>query len=159
MKTRYALFKVCMFNIVLTGGFCSKVDAINFSSDILNERPDSSFSKEKGEEKGIGMSVSQSEPEFPGGQDSLSSFLFKNLHQPEKLTPKGKWKHEYVGFKVEKTGKITNPKVLLSLGDKMDAEALRIVSIMPEWKPATIAGNAVDKEYILSIDFFIPEKE
>jgi hypothetical protein len=119
-------------------------------------KPDSS-SKEN--ERGIGMSVAQSDPEFPGGQDSLSAFLFHNLKQPEKLTPKGKWKHEFVGFVVDKNGKVKTPRILLSLGDKADAEALRIVSLMPDWKPATVAGNPVDKDYVLSIDFFVPGVE
>ena len=109
--------------------------------------------------RGIGNTIVQHDPEFPGGQDSLSSFLFKNLRQPEKVTSKGQWKHEFVSFTVDKSGKIKDPKVLLSISEKADAEALRIVGLMPDWKPATIDTTTVNKDYVLSIDFFVPEKE
>ncbi len=109
--------------------------------------------------RGIGNSIVQHEPEFPGGQDSLTSFLFKNLHQPEPVTSKGQWKHEFVSFMVDKKGKIKAAKVMLSLGEKADAEALRIVQLMPDWKPAMIDTTAINKDYVLSIDFFVPDKE
>jgi protein TonB len=147
-----------IFTFLFIGSFYSSAKA--GMKEVLNEKPDTTLSKkDQGETKAIGMSVAQTEPEFPGGQDSLSSFLFKNLHQPEKLSPKGQWKHEFVGFKVDKTGKLKDSKIMLSLGEKADAEALRIISLMPDWKPATVAGNPVDKDYVLSIDFFVSDKE
>ena len=72
-------------------------------------------------------------PEFKGGMKALQTFLEQNLKYPNTVCVSGK---VYIQFIVEKNGKITNPIILKSLSKKCDAEALRVVKLMPRWIPA-----------------------
>jgi len=66
------------------------------------------FAQSKGRSK-VGLSIVdpiRSVPHFPGGKDSLTSFLKKNLHWPEsEINVQGK---VIVSFVVTSSGKITN---------------------------------------------------
>ena len=107
---------------------------------------------------GFGVSVVQVQPEFPGGPDSLSSFLKKNMVYPLQAKLNGIHGRVYIGFLVEKTGKIKNERVLSGVNEELNEEALRVVKTMPDWKPGSTAGNPVDVQYILPIDFYMPQK-
>jgi TonB family protein len=107
-------------------------------------------------QKGFGVTVNQVQPEFPGGQDSLQAFLENNLVYPEKAKKEHIQGKVYVGFLVDRNGKIKNPKILSTASEELDKEALRVVAMMPDWKPGTAGGSAVDVQYILPIDFIAP---
>jgi TonB family protein len=106
--------------------------------------------------KGFGVTVTQIQPEFPGGTDSLERFLNDNLVYPQKAKIDHIQGRVYVGFMVDRNGKIVNPRILSSASEELDKEALRVVSIMPDWKPGTAGGSPMDVQYILPIDFVTP---
>jgi len=91
-------------------------------------------------------------PSFPGGQKALNRFLARNLKWPsdEYDDTTGK---VVIGFVVEKDGRLTNFKVLRSLGGKFDAEALRVLRKSPKWIPAGQNGKALRTKYMLPINF------
>ena len=105
---------------------------------------------------GFGVTVTQVQPEFPGGPDSLQSFLKANLVYPDSARIHHVQGRVYVGFMVDLEGKIINPRILSSASSELDKEALRVVSIMPAWKPGTAGGSPVKVQYILPIDFITP---
>jgi protein TonB len=106
--------------------------------------------------KVTGVAMSQTQPEFPGGADSLKMFLTRNMKYPEASRQARKQGHVFVGFKVDRTGAIKDPYILSSVSEDIDAEALRLVGIMPTWTAGTISGKPVDKNYVLEIAFVIP---
>jgi len=61
----------------------------------------------------------------------------------------------YVIFVVSKTGKIKNVKVKDPVNPAIDAEAIRVVSSMPDWIPGKQNGKSVDVNMQLPIDFKI----
>src|SRR5690349_611150 len=75
-------------------------------------------------QKGFGVTVTQVQPEFPGGSDSLEAFLHNNLIYPEKAKKEHIEGKVYVGFKVSRTGKIIDPKVISTVSEELDNEAL-----------------------------------
>ena len=105
---------------------------------------------------GFGVTVTQVQPQFPGGADSLESFLKNNLVYPETARLSHTQGRVYVGFMIDRKGKIVKSKILSSASEDLDKEALRVVSIMPDWKPGTAGGTPVDVQYILPIDFITP---
>lgn len=123
-----------------------------FSQASSSAKPDSTS---KGQ-KVAGMVLTQTQPEFPGGADSLKMFLTRNMVYPEASRVARKQGHVFVGYKVDRTGAIKDPYILSSVADDIDAEALRLVKMMPSWIPATVAGKPVDKNYVLEIAFVIP---
>ncbi len=117
---------------------------------------DSKSTEKKSVKAGFGVTVTQVQPEFPGGPDSLESFLKNNLTYPENAKINHIQGRVYVGFMVDRNGKIVKPRILSSASDELDNEALRVVGIMPDWKPGTAGGTPVDVQYILPIDFITP---
>lgn len=95
-------------------------------------------------------------PEFPGGIDSLLSFIRKNLKYPNTETNfTGK---VIIRFIVTKDGKIKNPDIIKSLSPEADNEVLRLVMSMPDWTPAKRNGENVNVYYHLPITFKIKEQ-
>lgn len=97
--------------------------------------------------------VVENDPEFPGGKDSLEAFIKRNLVYPQKAKENGISGKVYLTFVVEKDGSITNIKVLRDIGGDCGAEAVRVVKLMPKWKPGVQRGKPVRVQYNLPIYF------
>ena len=54
---------------------------------------------------------------------------------------------------VNKKGNATNPVVLRSTNPALDEEALRIVSLMPKWKPGRQSGKPEKVRYAIPVTF------
>jgi protein TonB len=107
---------------------------------------------------GFGVTVVQSQPQFPGGEDSLISFLKNNLRYPQEAKLAWIQGRVFVGFLIDYTGKIKEIKVLSGVNQQLDDEALRVVHMMPEWIPGKIGETNVDTRYILPIEFIMPKR-
>lgn len=92
-------------------------------------------------------------PEFPGGGDALDQFLKENLKYPEEAKNKQIQGKVYVGFVVEKDGSVTNIQIRKSAHPLLDAEAMRVVKLMPKWKPGSMRGKTVRTRYTLPVIF------
>jgi TonB family protein len=92
-------------------------------------------------------------PEFPGGQDALTKFIMDNVKYPKAAKEKGIQGKVMVSFTVTSTGKVENIKVVEAVNDLLDAEAIRVVSAMPNWTPGKSKGTNVDVEMKLPISF------
>jgi len=98
-------------------------------------------------------------PEFPGGMDSLFSFLGANIVYPKwekKNNIQGK---VYVNFVIEKDGAVNDIKILRSVeGSKnFDAEVIRVMKLMPKWIPGKQKGEVVAVQYNLAIKFSLKD--
>ncbi len=118
------------------------------------------YSQDQGEtnkvKAGFGVTVVQEQAEFPGGPDSLISFLNNNLVYPEKAKTDKVAGKVYVSFAISDTGSILKPRVISGVSPELDNEALRVVNLMPKWKPGTASGHPVKVQYVLPIEFIIP---
>ena len=54
---------------------------------------------------------------------------------------------------VERDGRVTNVEVKRSISPSLDAEAVRVVSAMPKWKPGKHSGVAVNVRYSMPVMF------
>lgn len=83
-------------------------------------------------------------PQFPGGNDSLIKFIRKNFNYTNKPNRDPiKRTKIYVQFIVDKNGTIKNLKVLKGINPLLDKEALRVMNMMPKWKPGNQNGETV----------------
>lgn len=92
-------------------------------------------------------------PEFPGGQVELRRFILMNMRYPEKAMKEGIQGKVFINFTINENGKIVNPKVVQSVSPELDQEALRVVKLMPDWKPGMQSGKAVSTDYVMPVDF------
>ncbi len=93
------------------------------------------------------------QPSFPGGESALYEFIESNLQYPEEARQNNEHGRVVVTFWVEKDGTITNARILRGRTPSLDAEALRIVSIMPKWEPGKMNGEVKRVCYNLPITF------
>ncbi|MFR2069570.1 MAG: TonB family protein [Bacteroides nordii] len=95
--------------------------------------------------------VSETMPEFPGGNTALMSFIQQNIQYPDPdICITGK---VIVQFIISTDGNITNAKIVRGVHPKFDKEALRVVKLMPKWKPGTQKGKPVAMEYTIPVSF------
>lgn len=92
-------------------------------------------------------------PEFPGGMSALMDFISKNIKYPVEAQKAGTQGRVTIQFIVNTEGDIVNPKVLRGVDPLLDAEALRLTTIMPKWKPGTQKGQAVNVKYTIPVMF------
>ncbi len=97
------------------------------------------------------------EAQFPGGRSKLMEFLGKNLQYPALPLELGIQGKSYFQFVVDKKGEISRIKVLRKFDEcpECDAEAKRVISKMPIWKPAKKNGKNVDSYFQMPINFVI----
>jgi len=92
-------------------------------------------------------------PEFPGGEEARTKFIFKNLKYPMIARETGIQGTVYITFVVSKTGQISNVAVLRGIGGGCDEEAVRVIQSMPSWIPGKQNGKAVPVQFSFPIKF------
>ena len=98
-------------------------------------------------------------PEYPGGMSAMMEFIGKNIKYPvaaQKAKIQGR---VVIQFIVDKEGNIICPRVIRGADPLLDAEAIRLTTIMPKWKPGMQRGQAVNVKYTVPIMFRLQEPE
>lgn len=109
--------------------------------------------------EGTVFEVVEQMPEYPGGMSAMMAFIGKNIKYPvaaQKAKIQGR---VVIQFIVNTEGDIISPKVLRSADPLLDAEAIRLTTIMPKWKPGIQKGQAVNVKYAVPIMFRLQEPE
>lgn len=99
------------------------------------------------------FTVSESTPEFPGGDKALKQFLKANIQIPAEATTNQISGKVVVQFTVNADGSLSDIEILKSLGFGCDEEAIRLVRAMPLWIPGKQRGRAVKTTMRLPIHF------
>lgn len=92
-------------------------------------------------------------PEFPGGMDSLYTFLEANIQYPAAAEKDSIEGSVYVQFVVEKDGSISNIRVLRDIGGGCGEEVVRVIKLMPKWLTGKQKGKPVRCQFILPVKF------
>ncbi len=93
------------------------------------------------EQNPLNFRVVEQLPEFPGGATELMKWLTKNLKYPisaERRGIQGKVLAQFIG---NKDGSISDICLLNHVDNSLDREAMRVMRLMPPWKP----GQMYDK--------------
>ena len=104
-------------------------------ADVKEAAPETAVDNATGQEQPIKFTVVQKIPEFPGGWSAFMQWLTKNLKYPESAQKNKVQGTVVVSFIVNKDGSIASTKVSTSADPVLDAEALRVMKMMPKWKP------------------------
>ena len=100
----------------------------------------------------IAFVPSEDMPVFP---ENIQKWLSKHVKYPQIALENGVQGKVFVQFVVEKDGSVSNIKVVRGVDASLDKEAVRVVSVMPKWKPGKQRGKAVRVAYTLPIAFQI----
>lgn len=95
---------------------------------------------------------------FAGGDAALTKWLADNIKYPAVCIDNAIEGTVTVTFTVKADGTITGAKISRPLDPDLESEALRLVSIMPAWTPATGAdGTPISSQATLPITFNLPD--
>ena len=106
--------------------------------------------------------VVQNMPEFPGGMPGLMEFIRQNIRYPQAARQSRLEGRVIVQVIIDKDGSVIQPRILRSINPVPSAdtafceEALRIVSIMPKWKPGNHHGGNLKVRFTFPIKFESP---
>lgn len=103
----------------------------------------------------LAMDAVEQPSEYLGGREAMIAFLQKNIRIPAVAEERGISGKVYLKFIISETGKISNVTINKKLPGcpECDAEAKRVVEMMPDWVPARNDGKAVNTWYTLPIVF------
>ncbi len=94
-------------------------------------------------------------PEFPGGIVSFMKWLTRNLNYPPQAQQQKIQGKVIVSFIVNKDGSIASPTVVKSVDPLLDREALRVIRIMPRWKPGIEDGKPCRTMFAVPVNFVL----
>ena len=97
-------------------------------------------------------------PEFPGGVAGLMRYLSENIKYPPEAAKNDIEGRVIVQFIIDEIGQVGEVKVVRSVSDELDAEAVRVVKTLPKFEPGRQDGEAVSVWYTLPIVFKMQAK-
>jgi len=101
------------------------------------------------------LNTAEQLPEFEGGLDALYQFLRENIVYPKEARDNKIQGTVLLKFVVEKDGSIGKVEILQKVDLLLDAEAVRVVKMLPKWIPGKVMGKPVPVWYSLPISFSI----
>jgi protein TonB len=90
---------------------------------------------------------------YPGGIPALMDFLNENIKYPEQAEREGIEGRVVAGFIVERDGSVSNIEILKSVHPLLDAEVVRVMSLMPNWIPGKQHGMPIRTRYSMPVTF------
>lgn len=120
-------------------------------TDIVFDEPAPVMAEENEDDK-VFMAVEQ-QAEFPGGMAAMYKFLNKNQKYPASARRMGVEGKVFVKFIVDKEGAISNIEIMKGINADLDKEAIRLIKLMPPWKPGKQNGRSVKSQFVLPINF------
>ena len=97
--------------------------------------------------------VIESMPEFPGGENAMTTWIVSNIKYPAEALKGNITGKVLVDFMVSKTGKVKNVVVSKPVSPSLDAEAKRVIGSMPDWKPGMQTGRKVEVQMMVPVEF------
>lgn len=94
----------------------------------------------------------------PDPRQFLEKWVYQYLKYPEKALIDGVQGRVVVDFIIEKDGKVTDVRVIKSVSPELDAEAVKVISASPKWKPGRVNGNKVRTIVSVPVEFRLEKK-
>lgn len=96
-------------------------------------------------------------PKYPGGIAAMEKYIAKSIKYPTDAKKAQIQGRVIVKIIIDMEGKVTFPEITHSLSPSLDAEAIRVISNMPQWSPGKQRGKAVRVQYQLPVVFQLGE--
>ena len=101
-------------------------------------------------------------PTFLGSADPktfLEKWVYQYVKYPAEAVRDGIQGRVMVDFIIDKDGKVTDVKVSKSVSPELDAEAVKVISASPKWKPGRVKGEKVRTSMTIPVEFRLERKD
>ena len=134
-------------NIKVTEEIPSEIDDTSIPTPLIEQEVTEDMTNEKEAdeqtppnvaeqaEEPIQFRIVEQYPEFPGGMTEYMKWLTRNLRYPDIARSQKIQGKVVVQFIVNQDGTIADAKVVKSVNPHLDREAMRVIRMMPSWKP------------------------
>lgn len=134
-------------NIKVTEEIPSEIDNTSIPTPLIEQEVTDDMTNEKETdeqtppnvaeqaEEPIQFRIVEQYPEFPGGMMEYMKWLTRNLRYPDIARSQKIQGKVVVQFIVNQDGTIADAKVVKSVNPHLDREAMRVIRMMPSWKP------------------------
>lgn len=92
-------------------------------------------------------------PSFPGGDVELFKFIYDNIKYPELAKENNIQGKVILRFCVTYKGKVDQVSIVRGVDPSLDNEAIRVIKMLPLWKPGKQGGKPVNVWYSVPINF------
>jgi TonB family protein len=92
-------------------------------------------------------------PIFPGGDAALLTYISEQIKYPENPKRNNIGGRVLVKFCITAKGGINKISILKGVDPEIDAEAIRVIGTLPDFKPGKVGGKAVPVWYMVPITF------
>lgn len=108
---------------------------------------------QQAEEKLYEYTEVEEAPVYLNGDEDLITYLSNEITYPEQAKLDGTEGKVFIKFTINKTGEVVDAFVVEPVNELLDAEALRVISEMPNWIPGMVDDKAVNVEFVIPINF------
>ncbi len=106
------------------------------------------------DEGDIPLVLVEEKPQFMGGDENeFSKWVAKNMTYPEMAKENGIQGRVICSFVVNAEGKVVDVKILRGVDPSLDKEAMRVISMSPQWTPGKQRTKAVRVKYTFPVIF------
>jgi protein TonB len=92
-------------------------------------------------------------PEFPGGDAALLKWIGDHTVYPTIASENGIEGRVFCTFTVNTDGSVTDVQVIRPVDPNLDKEAIRVLKLLPKFKPGEQRGKAVRVKYSVPVKF------
>jgi len=92
-------------------------------------------------------------PNYQGGVKAMMKFIQKHMKYPGSARKIGTEGKVFIKFVVNYEGKVVNVEIVKGISEDCDKEAVRVIAMMPDWKPGMQNNMPVSVRMILPINF------
>jgi len=92
-------------------------------------------------------------PSFPGGDEALLKFISRTIKYPEDAVENNMEGKVLLRFVVSSDGSVKRVEIIKGVHPVLDQEAIRVVSLLPKWKPGKQNGKAVPVWFSVPVTF------
>lgn len=96
-------------------------------------------------------------PQYPGGEEAMYKFLNENIKYPAVERRNGITGKVVARFSVSDVGDVSNITILSKTPESFNKEVIRVLQLMPKWKPGSQNGKPVQVYYKIPIAFSMPD--
>lgn len=96
-------------------------------------------------------------PQFPGGYQALTEFVARNIQYPTIALMAGTEGYSTISFVINTDGSTSNFEISKPLGNGTDEEAIRVLQMMPRWRPGKNNGQLVRVRYTMPVKFSLKD--